>query len=290
MSDGEKRFKEMGERLKAGQPEEKKDEVMVTKAVGEAEINQALAIYDSIDGASAEFFRANAELGSDNLNGSMAQLKITEGTSNNEGVDGKLVAPGNFYYSPTKEAFSEVEVSISTISRSFYTKDPNNDGKTKLTQLIGGVILDGLKPFVMFASGKRLNNLWEFGKEIRPFTKSRTMPVPMLAFRVKLTLKREMNDAKQPYHVVEYTLLKNSENKIMLTNDIDTLNFLKKSVINFEDLFEGFISRNEIAKDGGPAVRRNPNGTEAIIEAEEAFLTPSEPSRVIVQDNEDIPF
>jgi len=288
-SEEHKKFREQGEALK--KKEVKVDDTAKSERVGEAEVNSAIATLASLSGETANFFKDNAQVGAENLSGSMAQLKITEGTSNNEGPDGRLVAPGNFYYSPTKESFKELEVSIVTMSRGFYSMDQSTPPRPKFSQLVGGIILEGMKPFIMFVSSKRLNGLWDFGKEIAPFTRNKNMPVPMMAFRVKLTLKRETNEKGQPYHVVNYELLKNAEGQIQITTDIDTLNFFKKSVIQFEDTFESFMEKKEINRDGSPVNKEATRliETDEYVPGEEVFHTEEAEVKPVV-DDDGIPF
>lgn len=286
MSDGERKFKEMGENLKAGVS--KKEETQVAR-VGAEEINSAIATLSSLGEDTMAFFKKNAQVGTENLGGSIPQLKITEGTSNNVGSNGDLVAPGNFYYGPTKEVFKEVEVSIVTISRGFYAMDQNKIPKPKFTQLVGGVMTDTLKPFVMFVSGTRLNALWAFGKEITPFTRNRDFPVPMMAFRVKLSLTRVTNDAGQPSHIVNYDLVRDENQKITITQDIDSLKFFEKALTEFEDTFESFISKKEVTKDGKPMTDGYRGEAEIVdtSEVEDVFVTPA-PSKPV--DDDGIPF
>jgi hypothetical protein len=236
----------------------------------------------------AEFFTNNASVGSDNLSSSLPQLKVTEANSKNEGVDDKRVAAGNFYYAPTKQAFKELEVSILTISRGFYALDNSEQPKPKFNQMVGGMILESNLPFVMFVSGTRLENMWNFGKDIKPLTKAKPVPVPMFALKVKLSLD-EYQSQKGINHVVVYDLVKDKEGKIQIITDSELLRALRSSVDSLDDVFESFIEQKEVDKETGELLKdrvREVNQVEAEPEEGEDYLSDEE----VEEATEGIPF
>lgn len=207
----------------------------------------------SIPADLADFYKDNAGVGSENLAGSIPQLKVTESNSQNEGLDGQHVAAGQFYYSPTKEAFLSTRVSIMAISRGFYALDNQKDPKPKFTQLLGGMMLDSLQPFVMFVSGTRLQNMWNFGKEIKPFTKQ----VPMFSFDVELGLEKVKTDYGTN-HVVTYEVKRDDQGQIQLIADRELLNMLRNGVESVQDMFDSFIEQKEVDRETGELLKGKP--------------------------------
>lgn len=240
----------------------------------------------------AEFYKENAGVGSENLGGSIPQLKVTEANSQNEGVDGQYVAAGQFYYSPTKEAFKQARVSILAISRGFYALDNQKEPKPKFTQLVGGMMLDTLQPFVMFVSGTRLQNMWNFGKEIKPYTKQ----VPMFSFEVTLGIERVQTDFGTN-HVVTYKLTRDDKNQIQLIADRELLSMLRNGVEGVQDMFESFIEQKEVDRNTGKLLKDQDNFVDTVHEtmgAEDEQM--QEPPEDYSNDNtadgiaDDIPF
>lgn len=241
---------------------------------------QTLAVSPEV----AEFYKKNAEIGSENLSMSLPQLKVTESNSKNEETDGQHAKSGTFYYSPTKESFETVRVSIMTISRGFYALDNSTTPKPKFTQLVGGMMLDTMQPFIMFVSGTRLQNMWDFGKEIKPFAKHKVSPVPMFGFEVTLSLKEiESNYGKN--HVVEYKISRNKEGQIQLLADMDVVNHIRASVDSLESMFEDFITQKEVDKNTGELLK---NSVITVNDVEEAGLMDVEPTQEEIKNSEDI--
>lgn len=218
-----------------------------------------------------EFYKENAGVGSENLSGSIPQLKVTESNSHNELASGGEAPAGTFYYSPTKESYKTVRASIMVISRGFYSIQKEEDGsfprrddgsiKTDFTQLVGGMILDSLQPFVMFASGTRLQNMWDFGKEIKPFTKQ----VPMFSFEVELGLER-VKQGNRSWHVVTYKVIRDKSGQIQLISDREILAMLKGGVDSMKNLFDGFIEQNEVDRYTGKPLKVKDTFTESVEE------------------------
>lgn len=228
----------------------------------------------------ADIFKKNAQVGSENLSSSMPQLKVAEANSRDTDVNGKPIPAGNFFYSPTKEYFEEVTVSIMNISRGFYAMANSKPPKPKFTQLIGGMMLDTMQPFVMFASGTRLSNIWDFGKEIKPFTSNKQSPIPMFAFKVKLSLKR-IETANGFNHIVEYEIIRTKEGNPEIIIDEILLNALLKGITQLNTTFDGFINQKEVDKETGKLLRESAapqdiTPKEVNIDEEFPDLTPTE--------------
>lgn len=196
------------------------------------------------------FLKENANVGSENLGGaSLPQLKVTEANSKNEMEDGQYAPSGEFYYSPDKKSYKELTVSIMSISRGFYSLDNSKDPKPKFSQMVGGMILETGKPFVMFVGGTRLQKMWDFAKSIRPLTKGKSA-IPMFALQVKLTLERKDTEYGMN-HVVNYNLVKDKNGMIQIVSDMDTLQMIRSHVDIIEEMFTGFIDLKEVDKETG---------------------------------------
>jgi len=224
----------------------------------------------------AAFFSDNANVGTENVaGGSLPQLKITEANSKNEMVNGQYAPTGSLFYAPTKEVFESPLVSVLSISRPFYTVkidqktgqdviDPDTGFKvTQFNQMVGGIILENMQPFVVIVKGTRLSYLWEFGTLMRPYTRSKKSPVPMFAFKVKLTTK-EIENASGRNHVIIYTPVTDDNGHMQIVTDPEVLQVLRSGVDSVEEMFEGFISRKEVDKLTGESImqsERAPMGT-----------------------------
>lgn len=201
------------------------------------------------------FLKENAQVGSENIGGaSLPQLKVTESNSKNEMHDGQYAPSGEFYYQPDKTSHKELTVSIMSISRGFYALDNSKEPKPKFTQLLGGMILETGKPFVMFVSGTRLQNMWDFAKEIKPLTKG-VNAIPMFSLQVKLTLKRIDTDYGMN-HIVEYRLVRDKSGMIQIVGDMDTLQMIRSHVDTIEEMFTGFIDLKEVDKHTGEPLKQ----------------------------------
>lgn len=254
----QKEFDKAREKLKAGK-EEKKETPPPTS---EALIKTAGGV--AVSAAVAERFRQSAHLGSENLSASLPQLKVSEANSNNVGVDGELVPAGTFYYSPTKEYFKDVEVSIMTITRGFYAMSSGKEPKPKFTQLMGGMILETRQPFVMFLGGTRLERMWEFGKLIKPMTSNRQAPIPMYAFKVKLSLER-IKTSEGSNHILVFELIKTPEGQLEIMSDPDLIDATIAGVERLNDTFASFIEQKEVDRATGRLLKdmaRNPEPLE----------------------------
>ena len=238
-------------------------------------------------------FRVNADVGMENVAGMrLPQLKITESNSKNEGEDGQYVPEGNFFYSPTQKDYEKLTVSIMRISRSFYTlREPtekNPDPKPRFNQLVGGILLDTNEAFVMFAGGTRLQNLWDFGKKIRPLTKGKP-PIPMFAIQTELTLEK-IETSEGWNHIVIYSPVKNKAGEIVPISDKKKVNMILASMPKLQEMFDGFIRANAIDKTTRERIGDQLVPRQAPTDAEMLEEPTSENEGEDVVDTDDIPF
>lgn len=224
----------------------------------------------TLDPAVKKLFRQTANSGLEHTAGSLPQLKVTEANSNNVLADGKRAKAGTLYYSPTKESFKTLNVSLLAVSRGFYTRtkdkkgepkfDDDGNPETKFNQLVGGVILETLQPFIMFASGTRWPNLNKFVKYIRPLTKNKDNPTPMYSLVVKLDLE-EVKTKRGFNNVVAYSLVKDKKtDHVQITSDPETATFLSEAVESAKDMFDGFITRFQVDRYSGQPIPANELG------------------------------
>ncbi len=206
----------------------------------------------------ADIYRSTASYGMENVSElSMPQLKVTENNSKHRLDDGSKPASGVLYYSPTREGLTnKIKVHLVTVSRGYWARKKNKDGTsdakdeagnyiTKFNQIVGGVLADSYRPFVMFSAGIRWKAMNDFVKSIRPFTKSKTAPIPMYAFTVQLqTIEVEEN------YSVKYEIVKNGDYAALVT-DPEKLAFLQTQIDLINDMIEPFIANNEVDRETG---------------------------------------
>ncbi len=219
-----------------------------------------------------EMYQQNAGLGAKNLGGEGPLLKIhtTGKSTTNKLKDGSDPTDGYFFYKPTKEQFDEINCHILTISRG-YRADGFQGKKDVFHQIMAGVITGGdkVKPFIMYMTGKKLQPMWNFGKEAGQYTKQGPVPIPMFALNVKLTTEQ----VKTPYGnswIVNFTIVRGETGFPVVVTDMDFFNYLKDHVGMVESTIQNLIEakatdavspdddevnrkwREEVAKDEPP--------------------------------------
>lgn len=274
MNDGEKKFKEMGEKLKK--------DVETDKQVEKQETAIALSNLDAIrkNAELAKMYSESAQVGAENLSGELPLLKVhaVGKSTKNELSDGSEPKDGWFFYKPTGEQFETVRCHILTISRGFRAE--GMEKKEIFNQVMGGVIIDKgeMKPFVMYMTGLKLAPMWEFGKSVSKYTKMKPVPIPMFALTVKLTTEKVANAYGKSW-VVRFELEKNeADGSPVLVMDPGEFQFLKDSTEMVEETITSLIEAKAIVEDG--VVRR----------AETAQVVPQPAKAVEGQNPDDIPF
>jgi hypothetical protein len=124
--------------------------------------------------------------------------------------------------------------------------DNQKEPKPKFTQLLGGMMLKTMQPFVMFISGTRLQKMWDFGKEIKPYTKT----IPMFAFNVKLALETTKT-AYGTNHVVTFNIQRDGKGLPVLVTDKEMANMLRSGVESVQAMFDSFIEQKEVDRHTG---------------------------------------
>lgn len=241
-----------------------------------------------------KMYRDNSKLGAANLGGSSPMLKIhaTNRSTSNFLEDG-VTEPndGWFFYAPTKEQFKEIEVYILTISRGFRSEGMKKDeNKSVFNQLMAGVIVNDQKPrpFIMYVNGKKLQRMWNFGKEASRYTRNPSFPIPLFTIKVKLTTEKEVVEyepgKKTNVWLLNFEILKDKEGRPTLVSDERTFNYLKNQVLVAEENIQAIIdlkaTETQVEDQGIPAKNKV---VEAVVEevplslpGEEESINPDE--------------
>lgn len=190
-------------------------------------------------------YKDNANLGADNLGGTIPQLKIhtTGKSSKNELANGKQPQDGNFFHTLTQKEYEDALVHILAISGGYRSEFR---GKSVYTQLLSGIMISDTEyvPFVTFLTGKKLAPMWEFAKEIKKWTQK---GIPMFALTVKLDKHSEKNDFGSSW-IIDFELVKDSEGIPTLVHDMAEFNMLKDKVSEMKDVMRA-ISESQSGEE-----------------------------------------
>lgn len=236
--DAEDKLREKAKRL-AKEAKETKD-----KKTAEAK-GALVAIQQSPE--LAKMYKESAEVGAKNLLGELPLLKIhSVGKSRkNELADGSAPNDGYFFYKPTREQFKEIECHVLTISRGFKAEgmeDAKGEKRIVFNQILAGAIVDGdnIKPFMVYLTGLKLANMWEFGKEASKYTKAKPIPIPMFALKVKLTTEEKSHKFGKSW-VIKFEIIKNENGSPVVVTDPGRFQFLRDQVEVVEDTIAKLI-------------------------------------------------
>ena len=248
-TEGEKKFREMGEKLKAEKEqaaeEQKEKTALAMNQLAQLRQNSQLA----------QMYSENAKVGADNLSGELPLLKVhaVGKSTKNELSDGTEPNDGWFFYKPTGEQFETVRCHILTISKGFRAEGMQQGGQTKqvFNQVIGGVIIgDGgeMKPFVMYVTGLKLSPMWEFGKAAAKYTRMKPISIPMFALTVKMTTEKVKNNYGKSW-IINFEIEKLEDGSPVLIMDPGEFQYLKDNVEIVEDTIASLIDAKAIKED-----------------------------------------
>jgi hypothetical protein len=218
-------------------------------AVGEGDMEHTLAVL-SQNKQLAQMYQESARLGSENLNGSVASLKVhtTNKSTGNVLADGTEPNDGWFFHNKSARQFKNPICHILTISAGFRAEGmvdqkTGKKGDDKFNQIMGGVIIDGSErlPFIFYFTGVRLQRMWDFAKEAGQFTHAKPFPIPMFALSVKLSTVKEKN-AYGMTSVVEFEILRNEDGTPVIVSDPAEFIFLRDSVEPLETTIASLIA------------------------------------------------
>lgn len=211
-----------------------------------------------------QLYKDHAELGSENLSGSLPLLKIHKaGRSKNELTDGSEPKDGYFFYRQDSSQYEKINCHILSISRGFRAPGMDNRKEDKIfNQLMGGVIIEkdgNLKPFLMFITGLKLAPMWEFGKEASKYTKRSKFPIPLFALSVELTTKSEKHKWGESW-IVNFEIARNEDGTPVIVTDEGLFVYLKDNVSTIQKTMERIITAKsgEDTYEGAPHPAEDP--------------------------------
>lgn len=249
MNDGYSKAKAQADKLRE-ETEEKEEKALKAResAIASLQHNEELA----------QMYNESATLGTANLGSDLPLLKVhaTGRSTTNELADGSEPNDGYFFYKPTQQQFESIDCHILTVSRGF--RAPGMEGKSDIfNQVVGGVINDNgnYKPFLMYFTGKKLQNLWEFGKQAGKYTKAKPVSIPMFALTVRMSTEKVSNSVGKSW-IVNFEIVKEEDGTPKLVLDPGEFQFLKDHVQPLEETIENLIS-----------VKTSSSGDEVIQEA-----------------------
>lgn len=249
--------------------EEPKKEEKAIKVKEEVDIEKI-----DVNSELAKMYNDNASVGSENLASGLPLLKVhTVGkSSTNILADGGMPIDGYFFYKPSKEQYKTVQCRILTISRGFYTPSLQDPKVKVFNQIVAGLIIDGMKPFLLFLNGKKLASMWKFGKEAAQYTRSKPVGIPMFALTINLSTHPEETKFG-PTWIIDFTIEKNTDGTPKVITDPGEFQYVKDNVELIQETIEGVI-----------------NGKTVVEEEETTTPLTSHQETVVDVDPEDIPF
>lgn len=194
-----------------------------------------------------QMYQSSGDIGASNLSGEVPLLKVySVGKSQAQLADGSKPKDGWFFYKPTSQQFQNPKCHILTVSRGFRAEgmiDPKTKkSEPKFNQVVGGVVMDGSKmlPFLMYFTGLKLQNLWEFGKEASKYTKMKPTPIPMFALSVVLGTETKVNPYGESW-IVNFNIEKDEAGFPVLITDPELFMGLREQVAKLEDTIASII-------------------------------------------------
>lgn len=240
-----------------------------------------------------ELFKANANVGTENLVGRVPLLKVHSvgRSSTNILADGREPEDGHFYYAPQQRDLGDsINCHILTVSKGFRTEGLKNQ-KNVFNQIMGGLIIDDGKylPFLMYFSGKKLRFLWDFGKEAAEWTRAKPIPIPMFALTVNLSTKKEKTDYGFIW-VVEFKILKDNNKMPLVIGNESLFSSVREKVRDVVKMIDQIIEVKQLPDEENGEVQEKEvekEEDEAVISEEEAKELEKNEEKV---DPKDIPF
>lgn len=225
--------------------------------------NNEMAIVNSENNAEMQRLLENAELamlfnktgtaGSEELGGTLPVLKIhTLNKSKNTLMNGEEPQDGYLFHTVTRKEYEFVDAHIVAVSKGYYAPAIEEGNKDVFTQLVSGYILDEGEyvPFIMYVTGTKLQNFWEFGKEINPYTHMKPTPLPMYAIKVRIYGNKERVDTDYgKVKVFTFKVQRSEAGFPLFEMDEGRAKFLADSVDQFKDQMNNIISKKSVSDD-----------------------------------------
>ena len=204
----------------------------------------------------AGMYNQSAQMGTEGIQSSTPILKLHIANKSKGDIlsNGEEANDGWFFYGKTKQQFQNPLVRIFNITRGFYAKGMEDEatGEKKdrvFNQIVSGVIIeDGeLLPFIMYFTGSKLQNLWNFAKDIEFLTKAKPVGIPMFALTLKLS--REKKDIGSKYglvNMIKFEIVKDNEGSPLLIDNPEEFEFIRNLVIKMKEHVDDIVNKKDI--------------------------------------------
>ena len=272
------------EKLKAkvdGWKKEAKD----SNEIAEREVQNALQNI-SKNSKLAGMYNQSSQMGTEGIQSSAPTLKLHIANKSKGDIleNGEEANDGWFFYGKTKQQFQNPLVRIFNITRGFYAKgmEDESTGEKKdrvFNQIVSGVILDEgeLLPFILYFTGSKLQNLWNFAKDIEFLTKAKPVGIPMFALTVKLSReKKDIGSKYGPVNMIKFELVKDGEGSPLLIDNPEEFEFIRDLVIKMKPRVDEIVEKKDVDnKDSqGNVIQDIPFAEEEPAEGEEVREEP----------------
>lgn len=202
----------------------------------------------------------SADLGSENIGGESLPLLKVHSSGKSLGdtlLNGEEPHNGYFFHKKTQQEFKEVLCHVLTISRGFRA-DGIEGKKDVFNQVLGGVVInDGqFLPFLMYFTGTKLQNLWDFGKEASQYTKMKPVGIPMFALTVKLTTEKVIEGAKN-WFVIKFNISRDVEGNPEIVTNKEEFVLLRNNVSKVQEMIDRLIAK-KATEDTAQIVTEDP--------------------------------
>jgi len=174
--------------------------------------------------------------------GGLPMLKITSSMSKeNILTNGNMATVGRIYHTELKQEFDELEVNFTYVGQfelpDYVTQEP------KMTYVLGGVLKSDNSPFIMFAKGFSLQNMWSFSGEITNIRNR--FKLPMYCLNVTLGTAKRPHDKYKTVDVWNWKIQRDENTAPVIEQDPGRISFLKDSVAIFKDKVKQIIKAED---------------------------------------------
>ena len=104
-----------------------------------------------------------------------------------------------------------------------------------------------MKLFIMYFTGIKLKNMWEFGKEAGQYTKSKDMPIPLFALTVQMTTEK-IKTEYSPSWIINFKIVKEEDGTPVLITDPRLFTSLRNAVDSVEEKIQSLIDSKSVAE------------------------------------------
>lgn len=280
---GEEQARQTAEKFRVDLDEKKLESTQKMNEVNE-EINKTKTQQLAKDNEEMRrLMSESAGIGAEDLSGSLPILKIYTANKSADDVlaDGSRPHDGWFLHKATGREWEDVYFHPLKISRGFYAHGVP-DPKTGVKPVVFNNILAGLvlndndyTPFIMYFTGTKLQNLWNFRDQIRPIIKRKVQPIPMFCFTAHMVAEKfkTQNFGLVWVAKLDYERDANGQEP-QIDVDLNRFKWLKSVTEKMIQQVDEIILLKEVDKMGNP-IEHSQTGT--YIGQEEATVITEEP-------------